>query len=81
MDEELLDKLSSILSEKNININDILENFQNTSSKVIGVKRLKRLVESDNNQTKGLTIFPSPMIIGTERMAKASFRLRAIRLG
>ncbi len=32
MDEELLDKLSSILSEKNININDILENFQNTSS-------------------------------------------------
>lgn len=32
MDEELLDKLSNILSEKNININDILENFQNTSS-------------------------------------------------
>lgn len=32
MDEELLDKLSSILSEKNININDILEDFQNNSS-------------------------------------------------
>ena len=42
MNEELLNEFSSILKEKNIDINDLLNNFQNSNSE-----------SSTNNQSNG----------------------------
>ena len=45
MDEELLDKLSKILADKNIDLNQVLENFQATPS-----ENNEEHVSSDNSQ-------------------------------
>ena len=43
--------------------------------------RDNKLVEADNNQTNGLTIFPIKLIAGAETIAKFSLRFNAMRLG
>lgn len=51
MDEELISKLSSMLSEKDINLNDILSNFQNTSSENTSNTNNKSNSDKNHNQT------------------------------